>query len=186
MKIWVAMFCAALNFTAPAPGALACGGGSRLCTVVDPTGTALNIRSGPDGKIVGTAAKGTTLEFIDHQNVRGKKWARVGRYDPNTDALDAIDAFLYAAYLDCSGDITGATPDKPVLCTVLDPTGTPLNTRADPGGEIIGSVRNGQHVRVFATQMHNGKLWAGSYREAADNPVGWVYDTYLKCAEDEK
>lgn len=162
----------------------ACAGGSAVCTVVDPTGSALNIRSAPNGKIIGTAKNGAKLEFIDHQTVMGKKWARVGRYDPNTGALDAISAYLYASYLDCDADLTKATSDKTVQCTVQDPTGTPLNAREEPGGLIIGSVRTGQRVRVFSTKMHEGKLWAASYREAADNPVGWVYDPYLKCAED--
>lgn len=184
MKIWVTMLCAALGITAPVAGALACSGGSPLCTVVDPTGTALNIRSGPDGKIVGTAVKGTTLEFIDHQSVKGKKWARVGRYDPNTDALNAIGGMVFAAYIACDGDMSKATPEKPVVCTVKDPTGSALNVREMPSKIILGSVRNGQRVRVYRTETHDGKLWAATYREAADNPVGWVYDPYLKCAED--
>lgn len=169
---------------APVSSAWACAGTSPVCTVADPTGSPLNIRNAPGGKVVGTAKNGTTLEFIDHQTVGGKKWARIGRYDPNTEALDAIGGMVFAAYIACDGDMSKATPERPVVCAVKDPTGTALNVREMPSRIILGSVRNGQNVRVIRTETHDGKLWADAYREASDNPVGWVYDPYLKCAED--
>ena len=38
-------------------------------------------------------------------------------------------------------------PDKPIICEVIDPTGTPLNVRATPNGEeIVTTLSNGRQV----------------------------------------
>ncbi|HMQ57741.1 MAG TPA: SH3 domain-containing protein [Rhizobiaceae bacterium] len=163
--------------------AFACGG-NPVCTVADPTGTPLNIRLGPNDTILGTAKNGTKLEFIDHVEHNGKRWARVARFDANAAALSEGGVFLFAAYLDCLGDVAKASDEAQVVCRVADPTGTPLNVRLDPNGEILGSVRNGETVRVFATKRHNGKLWAQAWRDPSDNAIGWVFDDYMLCEED--
>lgn len=173
---------AALLALSAAP-ALACGG-NPVCTVVDPTGTPLNIRIGPAGPVIGTARNGTKLEFIDHQTVRGQKWARVGRYDPNASIFDVDAGIVFADYLVCEGRLDRARPEAEVKCTVADPTGTPLNIRDKPNGRIMGSVRNGTVLRAAGLQMHNGRRWALVNKLPADNAIGWVFDAYMKCQED--
>ncbi|MEM7302659.1 MAG: SH3 domain-containing protein [Pseudomonadota bacterium] len=163
--------------------ALACGG-NPVCTVVDPTGTPLNIRSAPKGKIIGSAVNGTRLEFIDHQTVGNQTWARVGRFDANSAVLSEESGYVFGRYLTCNRDLLTARADNPVRCRVTDPTGTPLNIRATPGGDLVGSIRNGQVVRVESISMRRGKPWALAWRDPSDNAVGWVYDPYLKCEED--
>lgn len=37
---------------------------------------------------------------------------------------------------------------RPAGCTVIDPTGTPLNVRSGPNGQIVGTLRKGAKVEV--------------------------------------
>jgi len=60
-------------------------------------------------------------------------------------------------------------------CIVTDPTGTPLNIRSAPNGEIIGTLRNGASVTIRATSYDGqGRLWA--YIGA-----GWVFREFISC-----
>jgi SH3-like domain-containing protein len=153
--------------------ALACDG-PPVCTVVDPTGTPLNVRSGPNGKILSNLRKGSKVEVVDHSEHKGKRWARVAKFQ------EASFGWVFEAYLKCKQD-----PGNLPVCTVSDPTGTPLNVRHDPGGEIAGSWINGINVRQLERKMHKGKPWVLVERTADDNAIGWVYDPYLKCEEDD-
>ena len=58
------------------PSALACEG-PPVCTVVDPTGTPLNVRTGPNDDIVGSLKNGMKIEVIEHQESDGNRWALV-------------------------------------------------------------------------------------------------------------
>lgn len=166
-------------------GVAAACGGAPVCTVKDPTGTPLNIRTGPNERIVGTAANGTELEFIDHVEHNGSLWARVARFDPDADVLTMEAGILFLNYLDCDQELVPGTYEEAVACVVADPTGTPLNIRVEPNGDIMGTVRNGETVRVYRVMEDKGKLWAEAWRDPSDNAVGWVFDAYLKCEEDE-
>jgi uncharacterized protein YgiM (DUF1202 family) len=150
----------------------ACGG-APVCTVVDPTGTPLNVRAGPNGKILSTLKKGAKVEFLEHQEKDGKKWALVARYGESW-------GFVFGDYLKCEG-----TDEMGEICTVADPTGTPLNIREQPTGNILGTWDNGVRVRAYDKKMHEGKTWIAVERLAEDNKAGWVFDPYLKCEEDE-
>lgn len=179
-----------LALLAPAGVALACGG-APICTVADPTGTPLNIRLSPNGPVVGTAKNGTELTFVEHREVDGKLWALVERFEGGELAADFDGAWVFGPYLDCAATTTGlpaepyATSVDPIACKVVDPTGTPLNTRAEPGGEIFATLRNGTSVRAIAQTQHNGKQWVYVEKWTGDNAVGWVFDDYMACAEEE-
>lgn len=170
--------------------ALACGG-APVCSVKDPTGTPLNIRLSPNGAVVGTAKNGTELMFIEHREVDGQLWALVERFEAGELAADFDGAWVFADYLDCKVATTGL-PDEPysgtaapIPCTVADPTSTPLNARAEPGGEVFATLRDGTVVRAAARRMHEGKAWLYVEKWSGDNAVGWVFDAYMACAEDE-
>ena len=152
--------------------ALACDG-PPVCTVVDPTGTPLNVREGPNGKILSSLKKGAMVEVIEHKDHDGKKWALVGKY------AEAW-GYVFGAYLKCEGQ-----DDYGKICTVADPTGTPLNIREEPNGKILGTWDNGVRVRPYEEKTHSGKIWYAVERIADDNAIGWVFDPYLKCEEDE-
>ncbi len=170
--------------------ALACGG-APICTVADPTGTPLNIRLSPNGPVVGAAKNGTELVFIEHREVDGKLWALVERFEDGELAADFDGAWVFGAYLNCEATTKGlpaepyATSVDPIACKVADPTGTPLNTRDAPGGEIFATLRNGTTVRAIAQTGHKGKQWVYVEKWTGDNAVGWVFDDYMACAEEE-
>jgi hypothetical protein len=49
------------------------------CVVTDPTGTPLNIRNAPNGRIVGTLRNGTPVEIQDVTYAPdGRPWAYIG------------------------------------------------------------------------------------------------------------
>ena len=59
---------------------LAAAEGER-CKVTDPTGTPLNVRESPNGKIIGTLANGTFVTIVEFKNAaNGKPWVKVQHY----------------------------------------------------------------------------------------------------------
>ncbi len=60
-------------------------------------------------------------------------------------------------------------------CVVTDPTGTPLNIRSSPNGQIVGTLRNGTSVTIQTIVHDNqGRAWANI-------GVGWVYREFVSC-----
>ena len=167
MRLSAALLVASLASCA----ALACEG-PPVCTVVDPTGTPLNVRDGPQGTILSTLKRGAKVEVLDHRNEGGKRWALVSRYAE-------ASGWVFGAYLRCSGQ-----DEYGKVCTVADPTGTPLNIREEPNGAILGTWQNGVRVRPYEEAKVDGKLWFAVERIADDNAEGWVFDPYLRCEED--
>ena len=67
-------------------------------------------------------------------------------------------------------------------CAVTDPTGTPLNIRETPNGEIIGYVSNGAGIRVMNTSFdERGRPWALISPRGRNHMVGWVYREFVSC-----
>ena len=66
-------------------------------------------------------------------------------------------------------------------CRVLDPTGTPLNVRVVPGGNIVATLSNGTTVAVLSQSTHNGKAWVYIGTGKDEMPAGWVFRDYLAC-----
>ncbi len=51
------------------------------CRVMDPTGTPLNIRSAPDGGVVGTLPNGVLVAIRENAvDPNGKQWANISQY----------------------------------------------------------------------------------------------------------
>jgi hypothetical protein len=61
-------------------------------------------------------------------------------------------------------------------CTVADPTGTPLNLRSEPGGEVIGTLPNG--LTVVTTSVEGKWVLVVGFR---GDYLGYVFKDYLKC-----
>jgi hypothetical protein len=52
------------------------------CKVTDPTGTPLNVRASPNGKIIGTLANGAFVAIVESKPAaNGKPWVKVQAYD---------------------------------------------------------------------------------------------------------
>lgn len=65
------------------------------------------------------------------------------------------------------------------VCTVADPTGTPLNVRESPNGAILSTIGNGWSVRVLEERRVKGKLWMRILADGEEK--GWVFGAYLDC-----
>lgn len=152
--------------------ALACGDGT-VCTVADPTGTPLNVRAVPDGKVIASLPNGTEVDVIEHREDGDGHWALVAPYETSW-------GIVYADYLKCDKQ-----DDMGQMCTVADPSGTPLNVRDDAGGEVIGTWGNGTIVRPYDTIHSGGKTWLAVDRYAEDNALGWVWGEYVTCEDEE-
>jgi S1-C subfamily serine protease len=69
---------------------------------MDPTNTPLNVRSSPNGNIVGTLSNGTLVKVLDRPSkVRGTTWVYVGRYEDRVPI-----GWVYRDYLDCTRNAT--------------------------------------------------------------------------------
>jgi uncharacterized protein YraI len=50
---------------------------AQQCVVTDPTGTPLNMRETPNGRILGTLSNGTMVTLRGTVDVRGLRWAEI-------------------------------------------------------------------------------------------------------------
>lgn len=67
-------------------------------------------------------------------------------------------------------------------CKVMDPTGTPLNIRAAPNGEIIGQATNGAMVSIIGSARDNrGKPWVYVAHRDSGQALGWVFREFIAC-----
>lgn len=64
-------------------------------------------------------------------------------------------------------------------CVVNDPTGTPLNVRAAPNGDILTTLSNGMRVDPVDETRHNSKRWLLVNRFG--ERIGWVFGSYILC-----
>jgi len=68
-----------------------------------------------------------------------------------------------------------------VVCTVEDPTGTPLNVRNRPNGTLVGALHNDADVLVTQNAIVNGKVWSKVVPIGAGKE-GWVFYNFLSCS----
>jgi hypothetical protein len=70
------------------------------------------------------------------------------------------------------------------VCTVDDPTDTPLNVRATPWGKKIGTLPNGFEVDIIEVKYDKkGSAWAqvSGFYKGKHQIIGWVFQDYLAC-----
>ncbi len=72
----------------------------RTCVVSDPTGTQLNVRADPNGRIVGTIANGVWVAVRTRTKVAGKSWAYIHDSDMHG-TLGPPLGWVFDAYLKC-------------------------------------------------------------------------------------
>ncbi len=54
---------------------------SRRCKITDPTGTPLNVRASPNGRIINKLRNGREVEILESgRDNRGRSWVYVGGY----------------------------------------------------------------------------------------------------------
>jgi hypothetical protein len=75
-----------------------------------------------------------------------------------------------------------STASAQARCRVMDPTGTPLNVRASPGGRVIGNLPNGLLVSIMSVRRDGGgRPWAHVSRYDSGRRIGWVWREFLAC-----
>jgi hypothetical protein len=75
------------------------------CIVADPTGTPLNVRTVPNGRIVGTLPNGLAVRIRETTSLQDKAWVRVSRGNEV-----ATIGWVVRGYLNCDGT---SGPDQP-------------------------------------------------------------------------
>jgi uncharacterized protein YraI len=68
----------------------------QTCIVEDPTGTPLNVRSGPNGPMLGALHNGALVRILDTtSDERGSRWAYIAPVEAGK------RGWVYGAYLRC-------------------------------------------------------------------------------------
>jgi hypothetical protein len=70
------------------------------------------------------------------------------------------------------------------VCQVTDPTGTPLNVRDQPNGQIINTLKNGREVRILSIFYDSkNRPWAevSGYYKGQYKLWGWVFREFISC-----
>lgn len=95
-------------------------------------------------------------------------------------------AAAYAQRIDQLTALAGVqqqtSANSSIECRVMDPTGTPLNVRTSPDGNIVGTVSNGVRVIILDHTLRRGKDWVYVGKAEDRVPIGWVFESYLDCA----
>jgi hypothetical protein len=66
-------------------------------------------------------------------------------------------------------------------CMVSDPSGTPLNIRNAPNGQVMGTLRNGNFVTLIGVQRDSrGRPWAEVLPDGYRQTV-WVFREFISC-----
>ena len=115
--------------------------GQTSCQVIDPTGTPLNVRTIPNGHIVGTLNNGTLVSVLDRAFDRGgKQWVYVGMYDDKRPV-----GWVYRGFIDCAAIEREHTPE-----------GKPLFTADQEAcfGRVYDRTHLARHPQQKVTSLH--------------------------------
>jgi hypothetical protein len=81
--------------------------------------------------------------------------------------------------------VAAAAPARAAeVCKVTDPTGSPLNVRDRPNGEIVNALRNGREVEILETAYDDqNRPWVkiGGYYQGEYRIWGWVIREFISC-----
>lgn len=128
--------------------------GQSTCRVLDPTGTPLNVRTSPSGRIVGALRHGMIVTVLDRSTDRqGRSWVYVGREDSTP------VGWVYDNYIDCR-------------------SGMALPAAAERGdGGYAGAVRDWQGFNIDQRIKIQVLLTAAGFSDAVPN-VDFTHQLY--------
>jgi hypothetical protein len=98
--------------------------------------------------------------------------------------------FVLINIMPAGASVTGTSVinyGQSAVCTVADPTGTPLNVRAEPiDGKIVAKLKNGTVVRVEDNNEGAGDETADWWqisvtKNGKRRTLGWVTSKFLNC-----
>ncbi|MCE4222712.1 SH3 domain-containing protein [Methylobacterium sp. C25] len=77
----------------------AAGAQAAECRVTDPTGTPLNVRTAPNGRVVGTLVNGQRVSVLERRMIGGKAWVYVG----DVELGDQPIGWVFREFVSCYG-----------------------------------------------------------------------------------
>ena len=143
-------------------------GKSPQIATVNTKNSGLNVRSEPNGQVLESIPKGSTVRVIEDE---GNGWTKV-KFDNNKTGYVSSKYLKYDSAETIASSSSSSSFDT---TTTVSTSGSNLRLRSGPGtgNSQIGSIPNGASVKVGATN--------GNWTEVeVDGKTGWVYSDYLK------
>jgi uncharacterized repeat protein (TIGR02543 family) len=106
----------------------------------------LNVRTEPDGKLIGTLSAGTRVEILEQKTVADRLW---GRYSGGWICLRSL--------VDLETVVLVPVTVTKTYATVVD--ADVLNIRMEPDGKIVGSLKKGDRVEILEKKTVANRLW---------------------------
>ena len=133
-----------------------------------------NVRSAPDGKIVGKLLKGERFEILERKTVDGLEWGRCSKGWVCLRTYVKLEE-VTVNNTGSSGSQGGSSSTTTTTKTYATVVGTDsLNIRVTPDGTICGSLKEGTRVEILEQKTVNGRLWGRCSQ-------GWIcLRTYAK------
>jgi peptidoglycan hydrolase-like protein with peptidoglycan-binding domain len=164
------------NPNTPASNLIATTSQPQSAIVMTPTGVGLNLRSAPNGVIVGGLSDGTSVMLTGQERTAGAfTWVELtnNRWVAK-DYLRFTETILSATFSATQSSTTTAS-DAEQVATVSTRTGVGLNLRNAPNGVIMSSAPNGSTLRLTGDQQS-----AGDYLWAETTQGQWVASEFLR------
>lgn len=133
-----------------------------------------NVRSAPDGKIVGKLYKGDRFEILERKTVDGRVWGRCSKGWVCLRTYVKVEEVTIGE-TGSSGSQSGSSTTTTTTKTYATVVGTDsLNIRKTPDGDICGSLKQGEKVEILEQKTVSGRLWGRCSK-------GWIcLRTYAK------
>ncbi|MBD1912929.1 MULTISPECIES: SH3 domain-containing protein [unclassified Leptolyngbya] len=136
-------------------------GSDASVAFVRTNGSPLNVRSSPDGAVVGTLPNGAQVELTGR---RSGEWAQ------RTNSTWISSNWLSTSGSGgSSGGSSGGGTGSDASTAFVRTNGTPLNVRSSPGGAVIGTLPNGSQIELSGrrsgewVQRTNGTWISGTW-----------------------
>lgn len=134
-----------------------------------------NVRSVPDGKIVGKLMKGDRFEILERKTVNGREWGRCSKgwvCLRSYVKLEEVTVTTGSSNTGSSGNQSTTPTTTKTYATVVGTDS--LNVRVTPDGAVCGSLKKGTKVEILEQKTVNGRLWGRCSQ-------GWIcLRTYAK------
>ncbi|MBV8755334.1 MAG: trypsin-like peptidase domain-containing protein [Hyphomicrobiales bacterium] len=144
---------------------------AERCKVADPSGTPLNLRSGPNGRILGALQNGLPVGIVEQtMDDRGRPWVLIAGSDGMT------LGWVFREYLSCPSDISVAESSSAAAVYYVDNTRPPdafLALRTQPSATVgvkIMEMPNGTRLQVL--QRRDDGWWY--VRVVPTGQTGWA------------
>lgn len=139
--------------------------------------TSQNVRSAPDGKIVGKLMKGERFEILERKTVNGREWGRCSKGWVCLRTYVKLEEVKVEIEDNGSSDNQngGSNTTTTTTKTYATVVGTDsLNVRVSPDGTICGTLKRGEKVEILERKTVNGREWGRCSK-------GWIcLRTYAK------